>query len=177
VPEPITGFPPIARADAKILVLGSMPSEESLRLGQYYAHPRNAFWPIMMSLFDQAGQLSYKQRQRVLVENSVALWDSLRRCVRTGSLDSAIVGNTIEPNDFNAFFQLHSRIQVVFFNGKKSMQVYEKHVLPGLSEPARILPRKILPSTSPAMASLTRQQKLSAWAEMLDYLPRRRRGD
>lgn len=168
--EPIAGFPPIARNDARILILGSMPSEESLKKQQYYAHPRNGFWPIMLTLLGQPTDLSYARRRKLLIDNHIALWDTLKTCVRSGSLDSAIVDHSIETNDFNTFFARHRRIHAVFFNGQKSQQVYKKLVVPELSEAARQLKQYVLPSTSPAMASLNQEQKLHQWQIILDKL-------
>lgn len=170
LPEPISGFPPISGPNAKVLILGSMPSEESLRMQQYYAHPRNGFWPIMMNLLGQPADLDYTQRAQVLIKHRIALWDTLQTCVRGGSLDSAIVDDSIEINDFESFYRRHPGINHVFFNGRKSEQVYCKRVLPKLTERYRQLPRHSLPSTSPAMASLTREQKLCAWSKVLDTL-------
>ena len=103
-------FPPIADAGATVLILGSMPGEESLRAGQYYAHPRNAFWPIMGDLFGAGPGLDYAARARVLKSNGIALWDVLASCARDGSLDSAIAGDSILANDFPAFFLAHPGI-------------------------------------------------------------------
>jgi len=168
--EPIAGFPPVSGPGAKVLILGSMPSEESLRRQQYYAHPRNGFWPIMMSLLGQPDDLDYSRRAQVLIEHHIALWDTLQSCVRGGSLDSAIVDDSIEINDFEAFFRQHPAVNHIFFNGRKSEQVYCQRVLPLLPEEFRQFARHLLPSTSPAMASLTREQKTRAWREVMDVL-------
>ena len=155
-------FPAIAQKDARILILGSMPGEESLRLGQYYGHRRNSFWFIMGELFQFDPDVEYRQRVRKLQENHVALWDVMHTCVRQGSLDSAIRSDTIVANDFEEFFTSHPDIKTVFFNGKKAEQEYRKRVLPYLSH--KHLQYHALPSTSPAMASLSRAQKLQCWS-------------
>ena len=101
-------FPPVARSDALVLVLGSMPGERSLEASQYYAHARNAFWPIMDALFGVDATAPYTERLDGLVRNRVALWDVLGTCDREGSLDSRI-RNPV-ANDFNTFFAEHPSI-------------------------------------------------------------------
>ena len=165
----IRGFPPIARPDARILILGSMPSRESLARQRYYAHPRNAFWPIVTQLLDLAAE-SYAERAAALARRGVALWDVLQACFRSGSLDSAIDDRTLVTNDFPAFFAAHRRIRAVYFNGAKAESVYRRHVLPGLAEPAAGLPLSRLPSTSPAHAGMSLQQKADAWRVICDGL-------
>ena len=166
----IQGFPPIARDDAEILILGSMPSEESLRAKQYYAHPRNAFWPIMMKLLGGETGLDYDKRAQLLIDNRIALWDALKACVRNGSLDSAIVNSSIETNDFKSFFRRHPNIHHIFFNGQKSRQVYSKYVVPGLPDIIQEIGFSVLPSTSPAMARLNRKQKTNEWRAIVRVL-------
>lgn len=161
-------FPAIARKDARILILGSMPGAESLRLGQYYGHPRNSFWFIMGQLFDFDSVGDYRARTIRLQENHVALWDVLHTCVRHGSLDASIRDDTIVANDFDEFFTSHPDIEYVFFNGRKAEQAYGKHVLPYLQD--RALQYFALPSTSPAMAGLTREQKLRQWSIIREKL-------
>ena len=161
------GFPPIALPGARILILGSMPGRESLAHQQYYAHPRNAFWPIVTELL-QIQAPDYRQRTQQLAAHGVALWDVLMACSRTGSLDSAIDENSIVSNDFEAFFTAHSRIGHLFFNGAKAEAVYLKHVRPKLSAPWAALPATRLPSTSPAHAAMSRAQKTAAWQAILE---------
>jgi TDG/mug DNA glycosylase family protein len=163
----IRSFPPIADASACILILGSMPGEESLRAGQYYAHPRNAFWKLMGELFGAGAELPYAQRTRQLKKSGVALWDVLASCVRKGSLDSAIATDSITPNDFQAFFAAHKKITRVFFNGTKAEHSFRKHVLPGLN--AQPLQFTGLPSTSPAHAARSYAQKLTAWRAVINH--------
>ncbi len=160
-------FPPIAATSAKILILGSMPGAESLRQQQYYAHPRNGFWPIMQSLFAISTSLPYQQRCEQLTHQHIAVWDVLKACERPGSLDSNIASNSIEANDFNAFFQAHPKVQAVFFNGAKAEQIYMKSVLPTLDKIRQKIPTERLPSTSPAHAVLSLEEKQTIWHEQL----------
>ena len=160
-------FPPIAGKDAHILILGSMPSIKSLEQQQYYAHPRNAFWPIMSALFSVTEELSYKERCVHLVNNKVAVWDVIRARQRKGSLDQHIESSSMTANDFNLFFQQHPHIQRIFFNGTKAEQVFNQYVLPTLNDSEIYMPRKRLPSTSPAHAAMNFEQKLELWRQIL----------
>lgn len=166
------GFAPIADSRARILVLGSMPGVASLEQQQYYAHPRNAFWPIMQSLLKGKAQpdQDYAARCSMLKAHGVAVWDVLQACVRPGSLDSNIVSDSIRINDFNELFAASPGIRGVVFNGAKAEQEYVKRVLPVLADRYRALPRWRMPSTSPAMASLSFDEKYRHWRELLDYL-------
>ena len=91
------GFPPIADADARVLVLGSLPGRMSLEKQQYYAQPYNAFWKIMGQLFGAAPELPYERRLEELRKHGVAVWDVLAAGERSGSLDSAIVAASRTP--------------------------------------------------------------------------------
>lgn len=158
-----TGFPCIADHDTKILILGSMPSRKSLAADQYYAHPQNAFWPIMAELFGFDAQIIYAERLSQLRQNKVALWDVAHTCVRPGSLDSAIEMETVIANDFTTFFTKHPQIRAIFFNGRKAEELFRRLVLPELSVAQQHIKRHLLPSTSPANAGMKRAQKLKAW--------------
>ncbi len=162
-----TGFSAIADENAEILILGSMPSVQSLQQQQYYAHPRNAFWPIMAALFDMDKEWSYQQRCQHLVANKIAVWDALKACQRQGSLDKNIEMNSMISNDFNHFLKHHPKIQSIFFNGSKAEQVFKQHVLPTLDDQFKLLPQARLPSTSPAHAAMKFDQKLEVWKQIL----------
>lgn len=162
-----TGFAPIARHDAVLLVLGSMPSVASLQQQQYYAHPRNAFWPIMLRLFAAPAGLGYAERMALLKRNRIAVWDVLAACFRPGSLDSAIDEASIAANDFAGFFTRHRQLRQVLFNGGKAEQLYNKHVLPQVNQRWPALNYTRMPSTSPAMAALTLEQKFDRWRAAL----------
>jgi len=161
--ENCTGFPPIAAPDARVLVLGSMPSVASLAKGQYYGHPQNSFWPIMGRLFGAGLELPYADRKKVLVACGVAVWDVLQSCRRAGSLDTAIQRDSERANDFAAFFRKHQQIGVVFFNGQKAENAFRRHVLADIERSGRQLRYVRLPSTSPAHAGRSLEQKLAAW--------------
>jgi hypoxanthine-DNA glycosylase len=166
----VRGFPPIAAADARVLVLGSMPSVASLAKGQYYGHPRNAFWPIMGRMFGAGPELPYEERQRILCAEGVAVWDVLRECCREGSLDTAIRGDTEAANDFASFFRTHRHVRAIFFNGGKSEAAFRRHVLSSIAELGRAFRYVRLPSTSPAHAGRSFEEKLVAWRQLLTAL-------
>ena len=120
-----TGFPPIAKSDAKILILGSMPGVKSFEKNQYYANPRNAFWSIMVKLLNSDEELNYQQRKQLLTNNRIALWDVLKSCYREGSLDSNIDHSTIIANDFNLFLSKKKQIKTIFFNGGETEKLFK----------------------------------------------------
>jgi TDG/mug DNA glycosylase family protein len=160
----VRSFAPIAAPDARILILGSMPGVASLEAGQYYAHPRNAFWPIMGALFGAGPDLPYAERVGRLKDCKVAVWDVLQSCEREGSLDTAIRAEA--PNDFAAFFAAHPGIRTIGLNGGKAAASFRKHAASHLPPGAAV---SLLPSTSPAHAARTFDQKCALWrAALLD---------
>ena len=150
-----------------MLILGSMPGRESLRQQRYYAYARNGFWPIMTDLFRLTGE-RYEENVMQLRQNKVAVWDVLKACFRSGSLDSEIDEKSIVTNDFESFFRDHPGIERVFFNGAKAESIYRRHVLPGLEGAPSALALRRLPSSSPAHAAMTIDQKREAWRVLLE---------
>lgn len=162
----LEAFPPIIAPRAHTLILGSMPGVASLVAGQYYAHPRNLFWPLVESILGIRATAPYADRTAALAERGYALWDVLATCVRPGSLDADIDPATAEVNDFADFFATHPGIVRVFFNGKQAEKLFRRKaitILPG----ERTLRMHGLPSTSPANASIPLERKLAAWRAIL----------
>ncbi|QGM44858.1 DNA-deoxyinosine glycosylase [Methylocystis heyeri] len=160
------GFPPVARADARVLVLGSLPGKMSLERRQYYAQPRNAFWPIMGALFDAGPEHFYEERLRRLQDHHVALWDVCASAKRPGSLDHRIDLASVTPNDFKGFLADHGDIALICFNGATAARLFDRLVAPGLDRaPATVQ----LPSTSPAHATLGFESKLAKWRAVRDF--------
>ena len=161
------GFPPIFNASAHLLILGSMPGIASLRAGQYYAHPRNQFWPIMAAILgvDLVAQ-DYPCRRQALQDAGIALWDVLQTCHRPGSLDADIAPDSVVVNNFRDLFSSCPQISRVFFNGAAAELHFKRHVLPDRMLPPLQLIR--LPSTSPAHAAMNFNRKLAAWRAICD---------
>jgi TDG/mug DNA glycosylase family protein len=157
------GFAPISGSSARVLILGSLPGEESLRRQQYYAHPRNVFWQIMGDLVGAAPELPYAARIEALIANGVAVWDVCAAAYRSGSLDSSIDLKSVNANDFQSFFARHPRLSLVCFNGTKASALYDARVMPSLSADMKRIRYTVLPSTSPAHASVPYESKRSAW--------------
>jgi hypoxanthine-DNA glycosylase len=154
-----TGFTAVARADARILVLGSLPGQRSIDAQEYYAHPQNTFWRIMAEVLGASG--SYARRCAALLEARIALWDVLASSVRPGSLDADILLATADVNDFATFFASHESVDLILFNGQTAAQVFRRRVLPGLG--SQHVRQIALPSTSPAHAAMSYADKISAW--------------
>ncbi len=157
------GLAPVADAGCRILVLGSLPGAESLRLQQYYAHPRNCFWEVVGEVCGFSALLPYPQRLCALLACKVAVWDVLASGHRPGSLDSAIDLLTAEVNPFPSFLRTLPGLKRIVFNGAVAERLYVQRVLPGLSPPQQGIARLRLPSTSPANASVPRRDKFNAW--------------
>jgi len=169
----VRSFAPVADGNATRLILGSMPGVASLRAGQYYAHPRNLFWRILGELIGLDPGLPYAGRVMALSSSGIALWDVLKSCTRAGSLDAAIERDSAVPNDFAAFFARHPQVRRVYFNGSTAEQCYRRRVLPLL--PAGLPVYQRLPSTSPAHAALSYEEKLEAWRVVAGGAVRARR--
>jgi TDG/mug DNA glycosylase family protein len=166
----IAGFAPLVGDAPRILLLGSMPSVASLEQQQYYGKPQNAFWKIMGELFSAGPELPYSDRVNALTARGIAVWDVLASCVRPGSLDSAIDMRTAEVNDFVGFLSTHAMISHVFFNGRKAEDVYQRPVLTDVGPIRPAMVYTGLPSTSPAMAAMNFEQKLTRWSTVSSVL-------
>jgi hypoxanthine-DNA glycosylase len=160
VPIRHTGLAPVVDVRTRILILGSFPGAASLAAAQYYAHPRNLLWPILSQLAgDDLAGLPYAERLPRLLEHGFGLWDVLSACEREGSLDSAI--RAPAANDFARLHGLCPQLKTVGFNGQTSGKFAPQFAEAGYRT-------VVLPSTSPAYASMTFAQKLQAWQQLLD---------
>jgi hypoxanthine-DNA glycosylase len=150
-------FPPIADQQARVLVLGTLPGEESLRRGEYYAHPRNLFWPIVFALFDAVPAPIYSERLAFVAAHRIALWDVCESGERDASADSSIRREC--PNPINRLLETHPLIRAVAFNGTGAQRLHDRHFVrrPEVTYLA-------LPSTSPAHARIGFAGKLARWA-------------
>lgn len=160
----INCFEPIIDNKSKILILGSMPSVESLNRQEYYAFKRNQFWKILHNLFKKELDESYEDKVKFLLKHNIALWDVLKVCERKGSLDSDIRNE--ETNDFDKLFKDFPNIEHVIFNGAKAYNSFKKHI--GFNIKAGIKYYK-LPSTSPAYTKKF-QLKFEEWKIIKDII-------
>ena len=148
-----------------MLILGSLPGDESLRLQQYYAHPRNHFWPILSALFDDPRVTDWDAKLSFLERHRIALWDVFGRGERQGSLDGNIRNAVV--NDFAAFLERLPMLRLIALNGSKATQIFERNVRnlvkPGIDVVA-------LPSTSPVPSRkvLTLADKIERWKIVRD---------
>jgi len=142
-----------------------MPGIASLNANEYYAHPRNGFWKILQAIYDGCIE-TYPQRLQLLENNRIAVWDSLKYCQRQGSLDSKISADSVVANDFAGLLQTHPAITLIAFNGKAAEKWFRKLALPELQN-EDALRFVSLPSSSPAMASLSLAAKTDIWHQAL----------
>jgi len=165
----VQSFEPIVGHQPRILILGSMPGIASLQAVQYYAHPRNAFWPIMAELFGIDPTASYEHRVSELSRHPLILWDTLQACHRPGSLDSNIDAKTARANDFPGLLKRFPGIRAILFNGATSEKYFKQLILPNLPETLEVALLG-MPSTSPAHAGMSFEKKLSAWRQLMDFI-------
>jgi len=157
------GLPPVLARDTRVLILGSFPGEASLAAGQYYAHPRNHFWPLVAALMDTPiATLPYRERLRALRAHRIGLWDVFVECGRRGSLDGAI--RMAERGEITRVRRAAPYVARVCFNGQTAARALPAWRDAGYATLA-------LPSTSPAY---TRPfaEKLAQWQLIGDFLER-----
>ncbi|EIA07698.1 DNA-deoxyinosine glycosylase [Flavobacterium frigoris] len=153
----ITSFTPFVSSNTEILILGTIPGIASLEKQEYYAHPRNHFWKIIYTLFDNMPiPLIFNEKIEFLKLNRIGLWDVLQNCERKGSLDVHIKNQT--ENDFESLFEQYPSINKIIFNGKDSHKYFLKKF--GQKEGITYY---VMPSTSPAN-TMSFENKLKIWS-------------
>ena len=160
----LTSFLPIVDKQSRILILGSMPGVESLRLQQYYGHSRNQFWKLLYEVFETQTSQVYEEKVSFVKRKKIAVWDVIENCYREGSLDTNIREEKV--NDFNALFEAYPDIKTVIFNGGKAYETYKKWI--GFSASSNLTFRK-LTSSSPANTKKY-EDKLRGWSVIKDFL-------
>lgn len=163
----ITGLPPVEPAAARVLVLGSMPGIASLRSQQYYAHPRNLFWPLMQRYLAVDAAADYARRITQLAQRGVALWDVLASCHRPGSLDSAIKRDSERANPVPDLLCRHPALNRILLNGGRARDMFHRHLAADCMAVRPSLDIRALPSTSPANQSIPLAQREAAWAAVI----------
>ncbi len=159
----IRSFPPFIDYETEILILGTMPGITSLEKQEYYAHPRNHFWKIIYTLFDQLPvSLVFEEKIQLLRNNKIGLWDVLENCERKGSLDIHIKNH--RANDFESLFKKYPKIKTIIFNGKESHKFFLKSFgqIKGITY-------HVMPSTSPAN-TMSFENKLIIWSSCFEDL-------
>ena len=149
-------LPPVIENSSKILILGSMPGDQSIAKQQYYGNKGNHFWKIMFIIFGESYTISYEERMALLKSNQIALWNVLASCTREGSSDAKIKNEAV--NDFAHFHILYPNIKHIFFESKTAALLYRKHVI---QHPDIIY--HTLPSTSGLNAGISFAQKIEMW--------------
>jgi hypoxanthine-DNA glycosylase len=152
-------FPPIVDKRSVVLVLGTLPGEESLRRLEYYAHPRNLFWPIIAALVGKPTPADYPAKLALVAAHRIALWDVCALGERSASSDSTIRAE--QPNTIDALLDSHPAIRAVVFNGSTARRLYDRHFARRCE-----LSYLAMPSTSPAHARLGFAEKLAQWSAL-----------
>lgn len=154
-------FDPISNKNTRIMILGSLPGDKSLELGEYYGHSRNRFWKILSTITAKTLPATYAEKKEFLLQSGIGVWDVAHKAKRSGSLDSTIKDE--EPNDLNSFVAEHKNLQVIGFNGKKAELLFNKFF-----KRQSGLRYVSLPSSSPANAGINFEDICSAWKLLLD---------
>lgn len=155
-----TSFPPLADADTEILILGTLPGDRSLELGEYYGHPQNRFWRVAAQVTGNPVPVNYEEKKALLTRSKIGLWDVAHRAVRKGSLDSAIRDE--EPNDLKRFVAEHRSLKIIGFNGRSPEKLYDKYFS---REPH--ITYISLPGTSPANAANGIERLCEKWRQII----------
>ncbi|MDP9050214.1 MAG: DNA-deoxyinosine glycosylase [Acidobacteriota bacterium] len=159
------GFDPVSAKDARVLILGTLPGEESLAANEYYANKRNAFWWIMGELIGAHPDLPYQSRLDLLRKKGIALWDVCKSAERQGSLDAKIIKNTVETNDFDSFLREHAQVKAIIFNGHDAEKLFRRSQYASSTWVSRV-EKHTLDSTSPTN-TIKKTEKLRRWRDSL----------
>lgn len=157
--QTISSFEPLIYENSNILILGSIPGEKSLQMREYYAHPRNQFWRLLAAVYNEELPGNYDDKLLFLRTHNIAVWDMIDTCIRKGSLDSNIQGETI--NSIQELLNAHPNIRHIFLNGSKSFELFKKL----MKDHPIDIPYSRLDSSSPAYTK-SFDLKLEGWEEI-----------
>jgi hypoxanthine-DNA glycosylase len=152
-------FGPLFDKRSRVLILGSFPSVKSREQQFFYGHPQNRFWPLIAALFGAAVPRTIPEKKALILDNGLALWDSIASCEIRGSSDASI--RNAEPNDLRVILE-RCDIRQIYCNGKTSHALYRRWIEARIGREAQCLP-----STSPANAAWSMERLLEAWAVIL----------
>lgn len=155
-----TSFPPISNSETEVLILGTLPGDKSLELGEYFAHPRNRFWKIIAAITKNPLPKDYLQKRDLLYNTRIGVWNVLHKANRKGTLDSAIQNEV--PNNIPGFIAEHTKLKVIAFDGIKAEALYDKHFTR-----RRDIKYILLPACSPANARFNLKALCDRWEEIL----------
>lgn len=155
-----TSFEPISNAETNVLILGTMPGDKSLELGEYYGHSINRFWKIISSITNNDLPLTYNDKKNLLLKSKIGIWDVAHKATREGSLDSSMEDE--EPNDIVSFIGKHKNLKVIAFNGTKAERLFDKYF-----ERKNEIRYISLPSTSPANTGIGFDDICKKWRQIL----------
>lgn len=156
-----SSFEPISSNDIEILILGTLPGDKSLELGEYYGHVRNRFWKIIATLTENDLPLNYDDKKELLLKSKIGVWDVVHKADRKGSLDVDIQQE--EANDLEDFIARHKNLKVIAFNGKKSEKLFDKYF-----QRKSDITYICLPSSSPANAGINFENICKQWQQLFD---------
>ena len=161
------GLEPIVDENSRILILGTLPGDESLRSSQYYANSKNQIWCVLSEIYNEKIDSSPNSRLCFLRSRGIALWDVLKSAGRRGSLDSAIEAEI--PNDFYGLLIRRPKIDAIGFNGTKAEKLFNKHYRSAVDPMVSKNRRRVLPSTSPTPGKHVKpiDEKIRIWKEFL----------
>ena len=159
----LQSFKPVVDKKSEILILGSMPGPVALKKQQYYGYEGNHFWQILPRLFGLERPDNYKDRLQLLKDHHIALWDVLKNCSRVGASDSSIRHEI--PNAIPELLHKFPAIKAIFINGRTAETLFRRWFKEVAGRPVRYLP-----STSPAHASLSLNEKMKKWRAIKKYL-------
>lgn len=151
-------FEPIYNKESKILILGSIPSVKSRENDFYYGHPKNRFWNLIAKIYNEKTPTKIYEKEKLILKNSLAIYDVIKSCDIQGSSDSSI--KNVEINDINSIIQ-SSNIKKIIFNGNKAYELYQKY------EKNKFKNIVCLPSTSPANARFSFEKLYDIWSQEL----------
>jgi len=153
-------FDYISNSETIVLILGTIPGDKSLELGEYYGHPRNKFWRIISTITSNELPISYSEKKLLLLKTRIGIWDVAHNAIRKGSLDREIKDE--KPNDLDSFITEHKNLKVIGFNGTKSEALFDKYF-----ERKKDIKYISLPSTSPANTGIDFDNICIAWRKIV----------